>query len=481
MLINLGIGMLLLILNITSQAQEQSPSDQLINLPSKFFSKVDGKIEKLNSQLSNQTEKYLQRLLKHESKLKRKLSRIDSAAAKQLFANTTSDYEKLISGMKKPGTAGRLSGEYLPYLDSLKGSLSFLEKNKEVLQGMKNVSAKVSQSLSGVGDLQSRLQQAEYVKQFIRHRRQQLKEALSKYTKLPASLTKDLQQFNKEAFYYGQQIREYKELLNDPDKITQKALSLLNKVPAFQDFMKQHSELAGLFGIPAGYGNVANLGGLQTRAQVQTMIQGQLAAAGPGGPQMLQQNLQAAQAQLNQFKDKLKQLGNGSGDMDMPDFRADNQRTKSFLQRLEIGTNLQSTKSSSFFPNTTDLGLSLGYKLSDKSTIGIGGSYKVGWGKDIRNISITGQGVGLRSFLDIKLKGSFYASGGLEYNYQPLDTAGLQGKSWTTAGLVGISKIVSLKTKFFKKTKLQLLWDFMSYQQVPRTQALRFRVGYTLN
>jgi len=51
---------------------------------------------------------------------------------------------------------------------------------------------------------------------------------------------------------------------------------------------------------------------------------------------------------------------------------------------------------------------------------------------------------------------------------------------WQYSGLAGLSKVVSLKTKFFKKTKLQLMWDFLSYEQVPRTQALIFRVNYNI-
>ena len=44
-----------------------------------------------------------------------------------------------------------------------------------------------------------------------------------------------------------------------------------------------------------------------------------------------QQNLQAAQGQLNQLKDKLNKLGsNGGGDMDMPDFKPNQQKTKTF-------------------------------------------------------------------------------------------------------------------------------------------------------
>jgi len=47
--------------------------------------------------------------------------------------------------------------------------------------------------------------------------------------------------------------------------------------------------------------------------------------------------------------------------------------------------------------------------------------------------------------------------------------------------LIGISKMVSLKTKFFKKTKLQLLWDFLSGDQLPIAQPILFRVGYSFN
>ncbi len=115
-------------------------------------------------------------------------------------------------------------------------------------------------------------------------------------------------------------------------------MSLLNKLPAFTQFMKQNSELASLFRLPDNYGTPASLAGLQTRAQVQSQIQGQLASAGPNAQQYSQQNLQAAQSQLNALKDKMNKLGNnGGGDMDMPDFKPNNQRTKSFWQRLEYG------------------------------------------------------------------------------------------------------------------------------------------------
>jgi hypothetical protein len=105
----------------------------------------------------------------------------------------------------------------------------------------------------------------------------------------------------------------------------------------------------------------------------------------------------------------------------------------------------------------------------------------MGWGSDIRHIAITGQGVGLRSFVQIAIKGGLSATDGFEYNYTTPFTSYQQLKQlqyWTRSGLVGLSKTVSMKSRVFKKTQLQLLWDFLSYQQVPRTQPFIFRIGY---
>ena len=474
-----------------SRAQEKEPVvDKIINFPTTFFTKVQNKYADLEDRVTKQSIKYLQRLAKKEKKMKRKLAKVDSAKAEQTFGDIDAQYGKMIAAINADSLpVKRGAGSYMPMVDSVKTSLAFLQQNSSVLSQSKEVQDKLKGSLSQVNQLQGKLQQADQVKAFIQQRKQQVKQSLSRFTNLPKGLTDEFAGFQKEAYYYSAQLKEYKDMLNDPDKMVQKGLSLLNKLPAFTNFMKQNSELASLFRLPDNYGTPQALAGLQTRSQVQQQIQSQIASGGPNAQQMVQQNLQAAQSQLNTLKDKLNKLGGGGGcsdDLDMPDFKPNMQRTKSFWQRLEYGSNLQTAKNN-FFPVTTDVGLSIGYKLNDKNTVGVGASYKMGWGQDIKHIHLTNQGMGLRSFIDIKLKGSFYISGGLEYNYQPINSDSLNTNtvmhwneiaSWSKSGLIGISKIVSVKSKFFKKTKLQLLFDFLSYQQVPRTQPVKFRVGY---
>jgi hypothetical protein len=139
-------------------------------------------------------------------------------------------------------------------------------------------------------------------------------------------------------------------------------------------------------------------------------------------------------------------------------------------------------QSSTYFPTTTDIGLSIGYKLDNSNVIGVGASYKMGWGSDIKHIQISSQGAGLRSFLDIHLKKSFFASGGFEYNYQQPFNAIQQIRnleSWQKSGLIGITKTISVNSKVMKETKIQLFWDLLSYQQIPRTAPFKFRIGYS--
>lgn len=467
----------LLIASTTAYPQENPTAlAKITSFPSRFFEKLQKKSVDLEEKIVASTEKTLQKLAKQEARLKKKLAKKDSLEAERVFGNVEEKYKQMQQQLKEPEKLAGRAREYLPNFDTLKTSLNFLTANKDILPNSQALTGQLQGALKSVNNLEGKLQQAENIKKYLQERRAMLKEQLSKF-----GMLKDFKQYNQQAYYYGQQLKEYKAILEDPAKLQQKALSLVQKLPAFQQFFKQHSEIAGLFRLPDNYGSAESLAGLQTRASVQSLIQDRVASGGPNAAAMLQQNMQEAQSQLSALKDKINKLGGTGSDGDMPDFKPNNQKTKSFLNRLEYGTNVQSQRSNNWFPTTTDLGLSVGYKVNDKSTIGVGASYKVGWGRDFRNISVTHQGVGFRSFADVKLKGSFYASGGFEYNYQQpfsslTDIENMD--KWQQSGLVGVSKIVSLKSKVFKKTRLQLLWDFLSYQQVPRAQALKFRVGY---
>lgn len=442
----------------------------------KYLEKASSKAASLEQKLDDKSVKVLEKFQKQEQKMIYKLAKKDSSKAAALATDAKQRYEQLEQKLKK---AERLKS-YIPSLDTLSSSIKFLQENQQLLATAKDAGKKLKETSEKISNLQNEFQKAEEIKQFLRERKEYLKQQLQ-----GLDFAKQFKKLNKEAYYYSQQLKEYKEVLKDHSKAEKKAIELLSRTKVFKDFMRRNSQLAALFrlpGDPTDPTTQASLAGLQTRAQVNGLIQQQIAAGGPNAQQQLQQNLQQAKSKLNELKDKITQYGGGSSDDIMPEgFKPNDQKTKTFLQRLEYGVNMQSQKANGYFPVTSDIGLSIGYKLNDKSVIGIGASYKMGWGPNIQHIKITHEGVGLRSFIDWKIKGSFWVSGGYEMNYRTAFNHVDELKdldAWQQSGLIGISKQVSLRSKILKKTKLQLLWDFLSYQQEPRTQAVLFRVGY---
>jgi ABC-type antimicrobial peptide transport system permease subunit len=214
--------------------QEQGgTTDKIINFPTKLFSRIQGKTASLDQQLTRQTENYLQKMAKREATLKKKLFKVDSAAAKRLFASSAGQYAALEHTMATD-TGGHaaipLTGEYQPYTDSLKGSLSFLQQNPQLTKGAQ--SQALQSSITQLQQLQAKMQDADAAKAFIQQRKQEIGNYISQHANLQTLLGSQYQGFNQQVYYYSQQVREYKEMLNHPDQLEHKALSLLDKIQA---------------------------------------------------------------------------------------------------------------------------------------------------------------------------------------------------------------------------------------------------------
>jgi hypothetical protein len=448
------------------------------NLPGNFFSKIQKKYASIEKNLSKKTNKYLAKMQRQEKKLQRKAEKSDSGFIPH--QNIDSLYSAFSSKLSAESSvvSGRSSAVYLnqynPFIDTLSTSLAFLQKYK----GLED---KVKLPSEALDKLKSNLNESDKIRQFISERKQQIQQMLSGYTKVPASVRREYNELTKTAYYYRAQVDQYKAMLKDPKKIEEKTLSILNRMPFFQKFMKENSQLTSLFGLPDNYGTPASLAGLQTRASVQGMIQQRIAAGGPNALAQVQQNLQNAQAQLSQLKDKLLKssgLQGMSGDIDMPDFKPNNQKTKPFLKRLDYGFNVQFEKNNSLMPSTSDLAATIGYRVNDKIEAGIGISYKLGLGS-IQHIQFSSQGIGFRSYLDWKIRKQFYATGGYEMNYNSGFKSIQQLKNedlWQRSALIGISKKYQISKKL--KGNLQLLYDFLAYKHTPVSQPFLFRIGY---
>lgn len=445
----------------------------LSSLSPKYFQQLRKKYEKLERSVSKANSKALSQLKKQEGKLREQME--NGGDSMWLLA-----YENMEQQLQQTGTKKKSAlKDYIPGMDSIQSGVKWLKQ-----QALIKLSGDQLKALSGLGDhvngLQQQLEWGVQVKMFIEERRNDLKRKLQE-----KGVAKVLRQANKQVYYYQQQIEEYRNMFSNPDKLVEKMIALLRNQPSFKEFMGRNSQLAQMFRIPGNgsQGGVAMLTGLQTRESVQQMLtqQMQSAVGVPGNlDRYLEQQVGQAKGELDKLKDKVNRIGGGNSELEVPDFKPNSQRTKSFLKRLELGVSLQSQRSNDLLPITTDMALMLGYKLNDRSTIGVGVSYKLGWGKGLREIRFSHQGVGVRSFVDIKVKGSVWITGGYELNYleefRRIDV--LKNLSaWQQSGLIGLSKQYKVGKK---KGKFQLLWDMLSYRQMPRGKALQVRLGYTL-
>lgn len=457
------------IIKVSAQVLDAPSIDA--SLVSKFIAEIDTKLKQTTHQLEKQTHKMLKKIQRQEEKLLKKIAKPPSATNINQILNTDSlpQLRNLIDSINKLDAL--IPNTYDGYIDSLKTALSFLRGNSVLNPAMDDKIQTISQKIT---QLQGRFSKMEGVKHILQQRRQILQTKLG-----DLGLGKQILRLNKKASYYQAYINEYKAILRNPGHLEKKVIAKLTQTALFRNFFAKHSLLATLFRLPENGTSTELTSGLQTRTGLQNMIQQQF-GNNTSSIATLKENVQNAQAQLNAMKDRIMQ---GQEEIAMPDFKPNQQKTKRFLQRLEMAVNFQTSKSKNFFPAIGDIGLSLGYKLNNKSMLGVGASYKLGFGTSFRHIQLSSEGVGLRSFVEYRIAKSLWLAGGYEMNYRSSFNsieALKKYSAWQRSGLMGLSKVIALKSKRLTKTKVQILWDFLSYQQVPATQPVVFRLAYCL-
>src|ERR1700754_515841 len=202
----------------TSHAQSaDSAVGKALSFPSRLLGKLQSRTANLNQQLTQQTTKYLQKMEQREDRMQKKLSGVDSNAAKQLFANSQQQYAALMQKIRTD-TGSRnapLTGTYMPYLDSLKGAMGFLQKNPGLVNGAGGQLGGASSQLQA---LQAKMTDASQAQAFIQQRKQQISQYISQHANLQGLLGKQSTGLNQDVYYYSQQLRQYREMWNNPDR-----------------------------------------------------------------------------------------------------------------------------------------------------------------------------------------------------------------------------------------------------------------------
>lgn len=455
----------LVIASYEARSQDSLPQ----NLSTKYLSQIRLKSEHYRSALDRQSEKTLTRLLRLENKMKKRLSRNRQRNIQEHFPDSLNRFKNCVSqGISARVFTGSLAGGQ--YLDSLSSSMKFLNEHRELF---KKPTQKISGTVRSVQEVQKRFENAEQLNEYIRQRKEHLKEQLAGIK----GMDKYLRRYSKESYYYGARIREYQALFQDKKKAEAKAIEILGKMPLYQDFLKKNSQLTSLFNLSNNYNDSRSIEGLQTRILVDGLLQQRIGNS-PDSRQALSLQMDAARQKFNDLKKNFPELNNGG---EMPEFRPSALKSKPLWQRLEWGSNIQFQKSSYYFPATSDVAGQVAYKFHKNGSTGIGLTYKLGLGRDWSHIHFTHSGFGIRSFVDWKLKGSFFLNGGYEANHlstRPQSSSVASWNGWQNSALLGISKKYRVNAKL--KGNLMVLYDFLAPRQLPKTDNIKVRIGYTL-
>jgi hypothetical protein len=465
----------LILLYTSTQAQTDTGLQTKIQFASKFLNTVSNKLGSFNNKIEKRTAKALAKFHKAELKLIHKMFAKDSVLAKAKLLEAETKYA-LLTDTNFVSKQTLLDGAYNPYIDSVLTFLKLVDNNKAAFAGLSN--EQIAKAKEYLAAAQLNVNYTDAVKKYLSTQKESLRSSLQQlhiFTKF--------KEIEKTAYYYNEYVQEYASVLKDKKKIEKKLMGLLISNNVVKEFFARNSMLAGLFHIPSADGpdmsGLPPLAGLQTRAGINELIQQRVASGGPNAVAQVKGQIQAAQAELGKLKSKLEQYGKGVDADGQPlGFTPNTQKTKAFAKRLEYGANIQSTKGNYGFPSISDLAVSIGYKLNDKSVVSVGGSYKLGLGQGWDNIRFSSQGVGIRSSLDWKIKGSFFVAGAYELNhfYNNNETAQYQQGYWEKAALLGITKKYKISSKL--KGNIQLLYNFLTDQNTNK-QPIVFRVGYT--
>lgn len=448
-------------------------ADSLFAVKSSGLKSMQQKYGNMEVQLRKQDLKLLAAMQKKETALYEKMAIKDPARARVLLQGSKERYSRLMTSLSDNKGKEQLR-EYMPGMDTISNAVRFLLSPESVGRIPAGIKGKLQGTDSCLSHLQSQVAQSEKVKNFIKDHQQKLSAQLS-----DVAYAKQLTGIRKEVYYYEERLHNIKSEINHPQALEQRLYSTLKENAAFKSFINKNSYFKQLY--PASAKDTAAkepAGSILSKAQFQQLFTERMGT---------KKDSAAADTYFKQqiaTVAKSSSAGGTAGTMTKAvppvPFTPNTQKNKSFAQRTELSANIQSQGGTTLLPAITDLGLSAGYKLNDKLTAGAGISYKMGWGKLFNDIHLTGEGVSFRSFADSKLKGTFWFTAAWEWNYLQR-FSGLKElnnlDAWQRSALIGITN----KVRVGRKTgTVQLLWDLLNTSHVPQTQALKFRVGYSL-
>lgn len=419
---------------------------------SEFVKSTLDKVKSSTAVRKNYTKKYLEKFDRHQGKFLKKLCKVNSKKADALYLDWSNSKIQLKHSQNSTGN-GRFSrghGEvYNSYNDSLLSILKF-EGNDS--------------SLQVIEEYKQQLNDEALVHNYMIRQKDLMKKVSSD---IP-SLQKYYTPLSKDSYYLNQQLGEVQKIFQNSDKLEKEFFGRISSDPAFSKYFQSNSTLSSIK-IPENWGKTIE--GLQTNNFVKGIQSADINQLSEAGKEKIINLISEGAKSIESMKNDFPKLTNAS---DVPDFKPNALKTKSFTKRIKYGIDFQLDPSKEFYPSGILGGLNLGYQLDLNSMIGIGFAIHSLFNSKEEVKGIPDNNLSLRSFFDKRIKGVVFFTTGYERNYSNTDFKFIKpNEEHLLSGL-------KFKYGFGSKLGFQisLLYDFLYDQHIPISKQLVYRIGY---
>ena len=301
-------------------------------------------------------------------------------------------------------------------------------------------------------------------------------ETLKNYGVQTPELAGKLKDIDKNCYYFTQGMNGFKDLYTNPAKGIEN--SLLKKLSFSKDFKLFETQFNSIpiSGISALPGSTSDMSAYQTKAQVQAMLPQNAPGIDAETKAALLSNMQNSLTRFNELKNEQPDI---SLLKDKPTFKINPYKGLPLRQRLVPGFTFQPQIKQLNQPITIDLGATLGFKLTERLTPLIGASAKTGWGKDIRHLAFTYQGIVAKAGIDTKLMYGFSFQTWYEATWKPQPDLLLEDRNPNypePSFIAGICNTYQISKKV--KGILMIGYDFFYNKHTPYTSPWVIRMGW---
>lgn len=365
-------------------------------------------LEKYNKRVQRQQARLLQKLSRKKKTYAARLKRKDSAGyARYQQQQVSFDSISNLNKNKNVIHSTRVKGSAA--IDSLAAIQQFLQ-----LKTNTSNSDELAPYIGELSKLKLDQQRNNQVSELINQRFNTLKSINTS-----AKDIKGFKSIDKQVFYAKEKIKVFKQINDEPSKVEEQALEMLQGQQGFDQLMDKAS------GRPTTNSNMTASDlekmGYQTKRQVNEQLQ-QKFGSNLGGIQ------QSMGKQISDYQDKLKEVKAATGTLkqskqslrqlktiNKPSFRVNPMRGMPFSKRIEKQWNFQTNRATvDGTPAMLQLSAMAGFKHTPNLTYGAGVATAIGLGRNWNNIKFSFEGIGVRTFAEWQWQYSIGAYAGYE-------------------------------------------------------------------